>query len=101
MFPSSSALRPPCRAWRQAIRHAVDLAVAFTTLESFSFPRPHGPSVDPAAALHPHRRPLGPPPRTRRSGAVPPRPAICIASLRGGAPAPRRTRGPRADLERR
>jgi len=87
--------------WRKALRRAVDLAVAFATLESYALPErgPRGPadptlraprSADPARSAHPHRAPLRAPRRAQRPGRVVPRAQHCVAPLSSGAPRRRR-----------
>jgi hypothetical protein len=74
MFP---ATEPPLRTaggLRAALRRAVDVAIAFATLEDGD-----EPAVAPAA--HPHRRPLRAPARTRRPGAARARPQDCTTPL--------------------
>jgi hypothetical protein len=91
----------PRASWRKALRRAVDLAVAFATLESYALPErgPRGPadptlraprSADPARSAHPHRAPLRAPRRPRRPGRVVPRAQHCVAPLPSGAPRRRR-----------
>ena len=69
MFSPRSTSGPPRASLRAAIRRAVDLAVAFATLESYELPRngPHGAldatlraprSADAVCAVHTHRTPL-------------------------------------------
>lgn len=100
----------PARSWRDKVRHAVDLTVAFMTLEDAVPPAdesdserfdevalPSRPAVLPARAavdvVHAHRQPLRPLPRSRRPGAGMSRPQICIAPVRDTpAPPKRRTR---------
>lgn len=91
MFPRASIPeRSPDRHWRERLRRAVDLAVAFATLED----APPAPGHPDAPGPHPHRRPLRSPQRSRRPGAVPARVAHCTAPL--VAPAQRRRRRSRA-----
>jgi hypothetical protein len=90
------------RTWRDALRHAVDLAVAFATLEDAdAHPEPAGESeVRPTSAResvdvrHPHRAPLRPQPRPRRPGAVATRTQACTSPVghRPATPPRRRTR---------
>ena len=83
------------RTWREKVRHAVDLTVAFVTLDDAPFEDPHdsvelGGSSAPAVDRHPHRTPLRPMPRSRRPGAAGHRPQICIAPVRPEANPPKR-----------
>jgi hypothetical protein len=100
----------PARSWRDKVRHAVDLTVAFMTLEDAVPPAPESDSerVDEVAlpgrpadrparvsvdVVHAHRQPLRPLPRSRRPGAGMSRPQICIAPVRDTpAPPKRRSR---------
>jgi hypothetical protein len=74
MFSPVSDPRPAASSWRATVRRAVDLAVAFATLESCTAAddlwsggadaapasaSPHGPVDVPAP--HPHRAPLSAP----------------------------------------
>jgi hypothetical protein len=84
------------RSWREKVRHAVDLTVAFVTLEDAhsEFDDHHGESSPTRASVddhHPHRKPLRPMPRPRRPGAAAHRPQLCTAPI-GHAPskAPKR-----------
>jgi hypothetical protein len=98
--PETWETRPPerspgPRSWRDRVRRAVDLTVAFVLLEDASASaEPHVPagrdrsrppraSVD---AAHPHRAPLRPSPRPRRPGAVPARPQPCLSPITGAGP---------------
>ena len=76
MFSPTAHPGPAKRSWRDAVRRAVDLAVAFATL-SDELPRDHadGPAV------HPHRQPLRAPSRARRLGTVPPRAHRCLTPV--------------------
>jgi len=78
MFSPTSNTRPAPRSARllSAVRNAVDLAVAFATLESYDLSGPHG-SVD-RPATHPHRDRLRAPSRAGRPGAVPARAHHCV-----------------------
>ena len=91
--------RPPS-TWRERVRNAVDLTVAFVLLEDAEPEQrgseraearsPHA-SVD---VVHVHRKPLRPMPRSRRPGATPARVQPCTAPV-GRVPATppkRRTR---------
>jgi hypothetical protein len=83
---TSDAGRPerPLARWQQALRQAVDLAVAFATLaDAQPSQSPHAP-VD--AADHPHRKPLRRVPAPRRPGAAAARPQRCLTPV-GRAPA--------------
>jgi hypothetical protein len=86
MFSPTADPRPARSSWREAVRRAVDLAVAFATL-SDELP-PHGPADEPA--VHPHRQALRAPSRARRPGRVAPRVHICLTPLpsRATRPAP-------------
>jgi hypothetical protein len=97
---TSGRPRPP---WRETVRRAVDLAVAFATLESYELPprAPHSVvdptlraprSADPARTPHAHRTPLRAPRRPRRPGRVVPRAQPCVA--REAARAARRRHAP-------
>ena len=84
--------KPPTarQSWRDKVRHAVDLTVAFALLED-------APSESPRPELddrHPHRKPLRPMPRPRRPGAATPRAQLCIAPVghTPSTPPKRRTR---------
>jgi hypothetical protein len=81
MFSPAPNSRTSNADWRGKVRRAVDLVVAFATLEDV----PHG-SVD-EAPEHPHRRPLRSAPRARRPGQVPERHHACAS------PVTRRRRG--------
>jgi hypothetical protein len=93
----------PRASWREALRRAVDLAVAFATLESYALPErgPRGPadptlraprSADPARTAHPHRAPLRAP--SAPGSGRPAGPALRRApSLRGAAAPPRARTG--------
>jgi hypothetical protein len=79
------------RSWRDKVRHAVDLSVAFVLLEdapsggaSDVHPTSPRPEID---DRHPHRKPLRPMPRSRRPGAAAPRAQICIAPVGTTPPA--------------
>jgi hypothetical protein len=96
--PAPEVRQPTARqSWRDKVRHAVDLTVAFVLLED----APSESTADvretsPRPELddrHPHRKPLRPMPRPRRPGAATPRPQLCIAPV-GHTPNPpkRRTR---------
>jgi len=96
MFSPTSNPRPAPPSWRAAVRRAVDLTVAFATLESVPTARdlmprredpapsstcPHG-LVD-IPAPHPHRAPLRAPERLRRAGRVPARAQQCLTPHTG------------------
>jgi hypothetical protein len=96
--PAAQDVRQPTprRTWREKVRHAVDLTVAFVTLEDAysEFDDPSGDSSPARASVdvrHPHRKPLRPMPRSRRPGAAAHRPQVCTAPV-GHAPsaAPKR-----------
>jgi hypothetical protein len=74
MFSPTPSRRPAERTWRAAVRRAVDLAVAFATLEDSIEPRGH----DDDRVTHPHRRPLRAVSRARRPGAGAARPQHCV-----------------------
>ena len=95
MFSPASNPRPAASSWRATVRRAVDLAVAFATLESATTARdlwsggadaaspstsPHGHVEHPAP--HPHRAPLRAPLRPGRAGTVPARTHCCITPQR-------------------
>lgn len=102
----------PARSWRDKVRHAVDLTVAFMLLEDAVPPAdsdsserardeealPGRPASAHSArasvgAVHAHRQPLRPLPRSRRPGAAMSRPQLCISPVRETpAPPRRRTR---------
>ncbi|HEU4978074.1 MAG TPA: hypothetical protein VFT42_04200 [Solirubrobacteraceae bacterium] len=81
MFSQAPDSRTARRSWRETVRRALDLAVAFATLEEIS-----GPAglLDEhelgASARHPHRRPLRPASRARRPGAGAPRAQVCLTA---------------------
>lgn len=99
MFPSAPDITSERRGWRAAVRRAVDLVVAFATLEDPELDasvqegweafdddarehlrgsaRPAHHVTDP----HPHRRPLRPAVRAGRPGAVPERPTPCVPAV--------------------
>jgi hypothetical protein len=96
MFSPTSNLRPAPSTWRAAVRRAVDLTVAFATLESATSARdliphredparssacPHGPIDTPTSS--PHRAPLRAPLRPGRSGTVPARAQYCLTPHTG------------------
>jgi hypothetical protein len=95
--PARTDVRQPTprRSWRDKVRHAVDLTVAFALLEDAD-PAPDQP--DPSerdaprsarvsvGAVHAHRKPLRPMPRPRRPGAVPSRSQTCTSPV-GHTPA--------------
>src|SRR3954470_15342414 len=102
MFPPTIITSPPePRPWRASVRRAVDLAVAFVTLESYTtedvlsrLPGTRGTVTDPGLLAevtelheHPHRRPLRAPTRSGRPGAAPARVQLCTTPL---DPRPRR-----------
>jgi hypothetical protein len=76
MFSPTAPPGSAKRSWREAVRRAVDLAVAFATL-SDELPRRH---VD-DPAVHPHRQPLRASSRARRPGTVPPRAHRCTTPV--------------------
>jgi hypothetical protein len=95
MFSPASNPRPAAPSWRATVRRAVDLAVAFATLESATTARdlwsggmeatpasasPHGPVDVPAP--HPHRAPLSAPVRPGRAGTVPAQTQRCVTPHR-------------------
>ena len=100
--PASEVRQQPTarQSWRDKVRHAVDLTVAFVLLEdapSESTADARTSATSPRPELddrHPHRKPLRPMPRPRRPGAATQRPQLCIAPV-GHTPATppkRRTR---------
>lgn len=103
MFSPLLTSGSPRASWREAIRRALGLAVAFATLESYELPGngPHGSvepplrasrSADLARSDHPHRAPLRAPRRARRPGRVLARAQPCVAH--DPTRAPRRRRAP-------
>jgi hypothetical protein len=85
MFSPTADPRPAKRSLREAIRRAVDLAVAFATLADEPLPRRHADDL----ADHPHRVPLRVSSRARRPGVVAPRAHSCTTPV---ADRPRRAR---------
>src|SRR5512132_3429690 len=95
MFSPAPNSRPAPSSWRDAVRRAVDLAVALATLESCTTARellsrrdeaapgacPHG--LPDASAPHPHRVALRASARPGRAGAVAPRTIPCLTPLAG------------------
>ena len=96
MFSPTSNPRTAAPSWFTAARRAVDLAVAFATLESATTARdlwlrredparsstcPHG-LID-VPAPHPHRAPLRAPVRPGRPGRVPARAQHCLTPRMG------------------
>ena len=86
--------RGPRRSWRDKVRSAVDLTVAFVTLEGIE---PYEPEVEQTSshasvgAVHPHRKPLRPMPGPRRPGAAVRRVEVCTSPVGAHhAPAPKR-----------
>jgi hypothetical protein len=85
--PATADVRQPAvppRSWRDKVRHAVDLTVAFVLLEDAE-PEQRGPERDAprssresVGAVHPHRKPLRPMPRSRRPGEAVRRPQPCL-----------------------
>jgi len=73
--------------WRTLAGRALGLARAFITLDdsagAAAESRPHERAESPA---HPHRQPLRPGSRTRRPGAVAPRPHHCLTPVRSAHP---------------
>src|SRR6478736_2872424 len=98
MFPRPDRLTHPAHGWLDAIRHGLDLVVAFATLRDAETPvdaretasadrpaltaaagasspaapraiRPAAPQATRSAPPHPHRRPLRTSTRPRRPGA--------------------------------
>jgi hypothetical protein len=103
MFPRTEASDPRPSRWAAMLRHSLDLVVAFATLRD---PEPPpsgapasaaaapGPALRRARAGHPHRRPLQPPVRARRPGALPAPSQPCLTPL--AARRARRAEGPAA-----
>jgi hypothetical protein len=97
MFCSSSH---PASAWHRAVTRAVDLAIAFATLDSYGIDGARDAAGEPPKApplpAHPHRAPLTtprPPRPPRRPGVTPARPGRCVTPLRHaprGRPSPQR-----------
>src|SRR3954470_2461919 len=102
MFPQPAPPIAPSARWRDGLRHALDVAIAFATLADAEPPAPsaptgHSPGVRPAplepslaqrvgaaaasAAAHPHRRALHAPARSRRPGTVRAAPQPCLTPL--------------------
>ncbi len=83
----------PRPTWRDKLRNAVDLAVAFATLADTDPSATPGPPA-PVDVVHPHRTPLRPAPRPRRPGAAATRPQPCLSPVgrRPSTAPPRRTR---------
>jgi hypothetical protein len=82
--------RSPERPWRTRLRRAVDLAVAFATLEEAPSPPGHPDAPEP----HPHHRTLRAPARAGRPGTVAARVTPCTTPLAPSAAGRRgRTRG--------
>jgi hypothetical protein len=101
--PAPADVREPTprRSWRERVRSAVDLTVAFALLEdAHPAPEPPDPSErdDPRSArvsvgaVHAHRKPLRPMPRPRRPGAVPARAQVCTSPVGHTPPAPPKRR---------
>jgi hypothetical protein len=86
MFPRTEASDPRPGRWAAALRHSLDVVVAFATLRDAE-PPPSGAPASAAAAPrraragHPHRRPLQPPVRARRPGALPAPSQPCLTPL--------------------
>jgi hypothetical protein len=89
MFPHPNAPDPRPSRWVAALRHSLDVVVAFATLRDPEPPpligRDAGLSREPAVrrtrTAHPHRQPLQPPSRARRPGAPPARSQPCLSPL--------------------
>jgi hypothetical protein len=99
-FPERNGTK---RHWRERFRRAVDLAVAFATLEDITEARDVGPTAPghpdaPGSYDHPHRRPLRAPQRSRRPGIVAARVQPCTTPL--APPATRRRTRARDGLHR-
>ena len=95
--PAPDVGQPTARqSWRDKVRHAVDLTVAFVTLEDAPSQDPTtdaAPATSPRPEIddrHPHRKPLRPMPRPRRPGAAAHRPQLCIAPIVHTPSAPKR-----------
>lgn len=81
MFSQTPDPRTARPSWREAVRRALDLAVAFATLEDLSGAHDLLEDREPGAdERHPHRRPLRPAPRARRPGAGASRPQVCLTA---------------------
>jgi hypothetical protein len=83
MFRATEPTLRTAGGLRAAFRRAVDVALAFATLED-------GDEPSTAPAQHPHHRPLRTPTRARRPGAVRARPQDCSTPLLTRPPRPAR-----------
>lgn len=81
MFSPTPIPRSGKPSWRESVRRAVDLVVAFATLEDG--PTPSAPRGHAGAARHPHRQPLRAPTRAGRPGTVAQRALTCRTPQRG------------------
>jgi hypothetical protein len=96
--PLRSDRSPARRSWRDTLRNAVDLAVAFATLadvEILDEDSPRPPVETAPVVRHPHRAPLRTPIRAGRPGAVAAQSQPCLSPVDGrhaygAAPAPKR-----------
>jgi hypothetical protein len=83
MFCSSTS---PPGAWQRAVTRALDLAIAFATLDSYGIDGARDADGEPPKApplpAHPHRAPLTAPRPPRRPGVTPARPGRCVTPLR-------------------
>jgi hypothetical protein len=83
--PASSSTTPT--GWHQAVRRALDVAIAFATLDGYGIDGPRDAAPEPASPQgpkpqeHPHRAPLTAPRPPRRPGAVRQRPVRCVTPL--------------------
>ena len=94
MFSPTLTSRTKARTWRDAVRRAVDLAVAFATLaDELGEDVPRGTVNDPAP--HPHRVPLRAARAPRRPGAGAQRPQHCLTPLHPDSALPGREQRPR------
>jgi hypothetical protein len=83
--PPSSSTTPT--GWQQAVRRALDVTIAFATLDSYGIDGPRDAAPDPPSPQgpppqeHPHRAPLTAPRPPRRPGAGRRRPVRCVTPL--------------------
>jgi hypothetical protein len=83
--PPSSSTTPT--GWQQAVRRALDVTIAFATLDSYGIDGPRDAAPDPPSPQgpppqeHPHRAPLTAPRPPRRPGAGRRPPVRCVTPL--------------------